>query len=365
MRSREHGEADQTGLDAQTGGVWRHGLTDDTGAVARLRAWTPGGWPLPARVAAAVFCLVATGGGVITVATHLAARDYLTRQADQQLRSYAAQLTSRPFTLFPGFRRAPDASGLGVTASGLGVVVLGADGQQLISAGPVTPLAAGAGWLRISEPVAYRAKHIPFVYGADDSSFSVTSKIRSGYAGTLVIGLNLAGVGRTVDSLTLFSLQMAGLTALLAAAAAAGITRILLRPRAPAADAEAAGPRARDTAGADAAAAGVTAHDTAGAEAARDAAQRTAAAVDETCRRMRRPLSVLAGLAEYHRGRGGLADEEAGRVMRQVADEALRMAALVDELEAAAGDDPRPGGPAAEEAEKRWTAGEAQDRLSW
>jgi signal transduction histidine kinase len=350
MRGREHGEADQTGLGAQTGGVWRHGLSDGAGAVARLRAWTPGGWPRPARVAAAVFCLVATGGGAITVATHVAARDYLTRQADQQLRSYAAQLTSRPFTLFPGFRRAPDASGLGVTASVLGVVVLGADGQQLISAGPVTPPAAGGGWLKISEPVAYRAKHIPFVYGADDSSFSVTSKIRSGYAGTLVIGLNLAGVGRTVGSLTLFSLQMAGLTALLAAAAAAGITRILPRPRAPTADAESAGPRARGTAGA---------------EAAHDAAQRTAAAVDETCRRMRRPLSVLAGLAEYHRGRGGLANEEAERMMRQVADEAVRMAALVDELEAAARDDPRPGGRAAEEAEKRWTAGEGQDRLSW
>jgi signal transduction histidine kinase len=80
---------------------------------------------------------------------------------------------------------------------------------------------------------------------------------------------------------------------------------------------------------------------------------------------MRRPLSVLAGLAEYHRGRGGLADDEAERMMRQVADEAVRMAALVDELEAAARDDPRPGGPAAEQAEKRWTAGEGQDRLSW
>lgn len=74
---------------------------------------------------------------------------------------------------------------------------------------------------------------------------------------------------------------------------------------------------------------------------------------------------MLAGLAEYHRGRGGLADDEAERMMRQVADEAVRMAALVDELETAARDNPRPGGPAAEEAEIRWTAGEGQDRLSW
>jgi len=322
--------------------MWRHGFPDGGAAAARLRAWTPARWPLLARLTATVLCLVAIGGGAITAATHVVARDYLTRQADQQLRSYAVQLTSRPFTLFPGFRRAPGVSGLGATASALGVEVLGADGQQLISAGPATPPAAGGGWLKISEPVAYRAKHIPFVYGADDSSFSVTSKIRSGYAGTLVIGLNLAGVGRTVDSLTLLSLQLTGLTALLAAAAAAGVTRILLRPRALTGGAEAA--------------AGMTAH---------DAAQRAAAAVDETCRRMRRPLSVLAGLAEYHRGRGGLAHDEAERMMRQVADEAVRMTALVDELEAAARDDPSPGGPAAEEAEKRWTAREGQDRLSW
>ena len=294
-------------------------------------------------MAAAAFCLVAIGGGAITVATHVVARDYLTRQADQQLRSYAGQLTSRPFTLFPGFRRAPGAPGLGATGSALGVAVLSADGQQLISAGPATPPAPRGGWLEISEPVSYQARHIPFVYGADDSSFSVTSKIRSGYAGTLVIGLNLAGIGQAVGGLTVLSLQMTGLAALLAAAAAAAaVTRTLLRPR-------------TLTAGAGAAAAGAAAH---------DAAERTAAAVAQTCRQMRRPLSVLAGLAEYHRGNGGLADDEAERVMRQVADEAGRMAALVDELEAAARDDPPPGGPAAEE-EKRWTAGEGRDRLAW
>ena len=41
------------------------------------------------------------------------------------------------------------------------------------------------------------------------------------------------------------------------------------------------------------------------------------------------------------------------------------MSALVDELETAARDNPRRSGTEAEEAEKRWTAGEAQDRLSW
>jgi hypothetical protein len=261
-----------------------------------------------------VFCLVAAGGGAITAATHVVARDYLTRQADQQLRSYAAQLTSRPFTLFPGIRSAPGASGLGTAGSALSVAVLGAGGQKLIIAGLATPPATRGSWLEISEPVSYQANHIPFVYGADDSSFLVTSKTRSGYAGTLVIGLNLADVGRTVDGLTVTSLQVTGLAALLAMAAAAGMARLLLRPPAPAA-------------GAEAAAAGLEARDVTG---------QAVTAVAETCRRMRRPLSVLAGLAEYHRERGGLADDEAERMLRQVADEVDHLAALVDELEAAA-----------------------------
>jgi len=157
------------------------------------------------------------------------------------------------------------------------------------------------------------------VYGADDSSFSVTSKTGSGHAGTLVIGLNLADVGRAVDALTITILRVSSLAALLAAAAAAGIVRLLLRPVTQ------------------------TAH---GRQTAHDVAGRTAVAVVEVCRQMRRPLSVLAGLAEYYRGRGALAYDEAGRMMRQVAAEAGRMAALVDELEATARDDPRPGDPA-------------------
>ena len=185
-----------------------------------------------------MFCLVALGGGAITAATHEVASHYLTHQADQQLRSYAARLTSRPFTLFPGVRSAPGASGLGVAGSGLSVAVRSAGGQKVIIAGLATPPTPRGGWLEISEPVSYRAEHIPFVYGADNSSFSVTSKVRSGYAGTLVIGLNLAGVGRAVDALTLISLRVTGLAALLAAALAAVATRRLLRPHALAAGPE-------------------------------------------------------------------------------------------------------------------------------
>jgi hypothetical protein len=287
------------------------------------------------------FCLVAVGGGAITTATRVVARDYLTRQADQQLRSYAGLLTSRPFALFPGLRLAPGTSGLGATGRVLSIAVLSTGGQMLMSAGPATPPAASTTWLEISEPVSYQVEHIPFVYGADDSSLSVASKTGPGFAGTLVIGLDLAGVGRTVGSLTVVCLEVTGLAVLLAGAAAAGLTRMLLRPVARAAETEAA--------------------------AARDGAQWAAGTVAVACGKMRRPLSVLAGLAEYHRERGEPGGDAAERVMLQVALETARMAALVDELRAAASDGPRPGAQAAEEteeAQKRWTAGEGPDRLT-
>lgn len=287
---------------------------------ARLAALVPkrpaARWPLSARLAALVFCLVAVGGGALTIAAHVVAGDYLTRQAHQQLRSYAAQLTSRPFTLFPGFRLAPGASGLGAPGPALGIAVLSAGGQELIAAGRATPPDARGGWLEVSEPVSYRAKHIPFVYGAADSSFSVTSKTGPGSAGTLVIGLDLAAVGRTVDGLTVISLQVTGLAVLLATAMAAGAARLI-------------GPRAATAAAS-----------------ARDTTEQTSAVVAEACRQLRRPLSVLAGLAEHHRRRGELGDD-GERMLRQVADEAQRIGKVVSQLEAAAG---------APQPEKRWTA---------
>ena len=257
-----------------------------------------------ARLAALVFCGVAAGGAAMSVAVHVVAGDCLTRQAQQQLSAYAAQLTSRPFTLFPGYRLAPGASGLGTAGSALGVSVLDAGGQQLISAGPATPPAARGGWLEVSEPVSYQAKHILFAYGAEDSSFSVTGKTGSGYVGTLVIGLDLASVGRAVDGLTVTCLRVTGLAALLATAVAG----VLLRR-----------------------------HEAAGTEAeAHDSAERTSEAIVETCRQLRRPLSVLAGLAEYHRERGELGDDDAEHMLRQVARQTQRIAELVGELDVAA-----------------------------
>ena len=310
---------------------------------------------LSAWLAVVVFCAAALGGLVITAATHLVARDYLAQQADRQLRSYADLLTARPFAIFPGSRLAPGASGLGPAGPELGVAVRAPGGQLLMSAGPAAPPTAGHGWLEISEPVGYRAAHIPFVYDADDSSVLVTPATgtpRTGPAlpGTLVVGLNLAAVGRAVDGLTVSCLIVTGLAALLAMAAAAGITRGLLRPLMRAAQTEAAAAEAST----------------------RAVTERTCAAVITACGQMRRPLSIVAGLADCHRERraietapqtgppsrpgagagAGTGTDGADGTMRLVAREAARMAALVDELEAATRDEPARAG----HAKTRWPA---------
>jgi hypothetical protein len=288
----------------------------------RAAAPRPAWRSLRARLAAAVFCAAAAGGGLITAAAHLVAQDYLTQEADQQLRSYAGLLTARPFTVFPGLRVAPGASGLGAAGRELGIAVRAPGGQLVMSAGPAPPRAAGRGWLEISEPVGYREDHIPFVYGADDYSVSVAPATGPRLAGRLVVGLDLAAVGRAVGSLTAVCLAVTGLAVLLAAAAAAAVTGRLLRPRSRAPAAEAAAAEAS----------------------ARAVAERAGAAVAGTCSRLRRPLSIVAGLAEYHRNRGGRGADDADRMMRRLAHEAACMAALVDELEAAAArHGPRPG----------------------
>jgi hypothetical protein len=264
-----------------------------------------------------VLCLGAAGAGTITVAGHEAAEGFLMRQADRQLRGYAGLLTSRPFTLFPGLRLAPGASVLGAAGRAVGIAVRAPGGQLLISAGPVVP-PAGHGWLELFEPVRYQEEHIPFAYGAEDSSFSVAGQARPGYAGTLVVGMDVAGVGQAVGGLTASCLAVSGLVLLLLTGAAAGVTRALLQPDTPAASAGAA----------------------TAAAAALELSERSAAA----CRQMRRPLSVLAALAEHHRERVGPGFDDAGRTVGRVAREAAAISALIGEIEAAARGAPRPAG---------------------
>jgi two-component system, OmpR family, sensor kinase len=326
--------------------VWQDGLRGGPVAARWLTSRS-----LPVRLAAVAVCLVAAGAGAITAASHLAARTYLVRQAEQQLRSYTGFLTSHPFTVFPGYRTAPGASGLGGTARALSIQVCASGGLVLINAGPAARLADGGSWLTITEPIHYQAHHIPFVYGAEDSSFSVTGPMRPGMAGTLRVGLDLASTGQAVDRVTVTCLAASGIVLLLTAWAAALVTRVLLRPAArmaQTADAVATGDlsarmplrRAHGHLGRLARSvnrmlgqAEQTLSATAQAEAAaRDSSARMGQVIADTAGHLRRPVSVLAGLAEHYRERGQAGDDDLDGMMQQVAEQASRLEVLLDDL---------------------------------
>jgi HAMP domain-containing protein len=329
--------------------VWQDGFRGGRGAVRLLAARYTGS--LPVRLAAVAVCLVGVGAGAITAASHLEARSYLVRQAEQQLRSYTGFLTSRPFTVFPGSRTAPGASGLGGTGQALSIEVCASGGLVLINAGPAVPPTGGGSWLTIAEPIHFKPRHIPFVYGAQDTALSVTGTAVPGFAGTLRVGLDLASIGQAVDRLTIICLAVSGIVLLLISCAAAGVIRILLRPvarMAQTADAVAAGDllarmplrrtqgdigrlarsfnRTLSQAEQTLSAAGLAE------AAARDSSQRMCRVIADTASNLRRPVSVLAGLAEYYRRGGQPGSDDLGVMMRQVAEQASRMERLLDDL---------------------------------
>jgi two-component system OmpR family sensor kinase len=326
--------------------VWGYGLPGER-AAARRPAWRS----LRARLAVAVFCTAAAGSGVITAAGHLVAQDYLTQQADQQLRSYVRLLTGRPFTVFPGSPVAPGASGPGGPGRAVSIEVRDSAGQPLISAGTVIPPAGRGSWLKITEPVRYQARHIPFAYGAEDTSFSVTARTGTGLPGTLVVGLDLASVGQAVHRLMITCLAVGGVVLLLVTFAAAGLAGILLLPldrMAETAAGAAAGDlcrrmpagKARGDIGRlarslnRALSQAEQARNAAAASAAdaRESGERTCRAAADLSRELRRPLMVVAGLAGAYRERDGPGAGDLDRAMARVADEAARIDAVLDNL---------------------------------
>jgi two-component system, OmpR family, sensor kinase len=326
--------------------MWQDGFRSGRAVAGRLD-WRS----LQVRLAAVVFCLVAAGAGIIGAASHLTAQGYLMRQADQQLRSYAGVLTSRPLTLFPGFPLAPGAAGPGGPGRSVSIEVRGSGGQLLVSAGTVMPPASGGSWLKITERIRYRARHIPFVYGAEDSSFHITGETGTGLAGTLVVGLDLAGVGRAVDRLTLTCLAVSGIALLLLACATAGVIHILLRPlgrMTETAAAVASGGLSRRVpvarAGGDAGNLARTlnraldqaelalATAASSEAAARESSERMRQATADAGGRLRRPLSVLAGLAGAYRERGGFGAGDPDHTIRRMTDEAARIDAVLENL---------------------------------
>jgi hypothetical protein len=357
-----------------------------------LLAWRPGRPSLRVRLAAVTVCLLAAGAALIVVASGLATRDHLTRQAGQQLRGYAGQLTRHPFLLTPQSRTAPGPPGqsdFGADGAGaLSIEVHSSGGQLIVRAGPGHPAGSGVhaaaaqvlagrgrpgtiqatrggSYLAITEPIHYRAHHIPYAYGAQDFALDVTSPAGTGSPGTLVVSLGLARIGQATGRLTGIALAVSGIVVLAAGCLAVWMLRALLRPLAELrhrADAIAAGQpsaggpgTAGPRGGADRVAPVLNAIMTplepapapaAGpGPAALPATEQQRQAIADTAHELRTPLSILSGLAEYCRHRDDLGPGDYDRLLDRVGDETARIGTLIDVL-ARTGQDPAgPPGP--------------------
>ena len=312
----------------------------------KILTWRPARPSLRVRLVAMAVCLLAAGAGIIVVSGVSATRSHLTRQAGQQLRAYAGQLASHPFLLTPFSRSAPGAPGLSeLAAAGTGEVnveVRGSGGQLVMGTGPGRPAgpalhvaaarilasrgrpaairpARHGSYLAITEPIRYRAHHIPYAYSAEDFALDVTSPAGTGSPGTLVVGVSLDRIGQATDHLAVILLAMSGLVLLAAGCLAAWMIRAALRPDrvapvlsalttqlgrlpVPAGEPGAVGGRATE---------------------------QNRQAIAATGRELRKPLSVLTGLTEYYRHRDQLTAGDFDRLLDRVADETARIDAII------------------------------------
>lgn len=274
--------------------------------------------PLRVRLVAVAVCLLAAGAGIIVVAGVSATRSQLTRQAEQQLRAYAGQLTSRPFQLTPFLRSAPgtpELSDLAAGTSAVSIEVRGSGGQLVMRTGP------GRSNLAIAAPIRYRAHRIPYAYSAEDFALHVTSPAGTGSPGTLVVSISLARIGQATDRLAVILLATSGLVLLATGCLAARVIRATLRPDrvTPALSAAATQlKQLRAPAGQPGSPAGrVT--------------EQKRQAIAATGRELRKPLSILGGLTEYYRHRDQLTPGEFDRLLGRVADETARIDAIIDD----------------------------------
>ncbi len=347
----------------------------------RLRAWLS----VRFMLLAAALCLAAAGAGVIGAACDLVARDYLGRQTDEQLRGYADRLGSRPsmITPFSGFAAGVVSPG-GSVGGVVSIEVRGSGGQLVMTAGRGTqpgpaiaaawarnpahagqlstvPAANGGGsWRVMAVPVSYRARRIPFAYSAEDFAVFVTSPARPGAAGTIVIGLDLGSISQVTGKLTVTCLAVSSVVILVIACLGAVVIRAILRPLTEMQEtvtAVAAGElsrrvperHARSDTGRLASslnkmlsriehAFSTSAESEA---AARQATARMRKLTADTALEIRTPLSVIRGLARYHRQRGQHGTDELDRRISRADEEAARIGVLVDRLLSTGHDQPR------------------------
>jgi hypothetical protein len=313
---------------------------------------------LRVRLVAAAVCLLAAGAGVIVVAGVSATRGQLTRQAEQQLRAYAGQLTSRPFLLTPFSRPAPGAPELSHLAAGtspVSIEVRGSGGQVVLRTGPERPAGPGlhaaaarvlasrggpaavqpaqhGSYLAITEPIRYRAHRIPYAYSAEDFALHVTSPAGTGSPGTLVVSVSLARIGQATGHLAVMLLATSVLLLLATGCLANWVIRALLRPDRAAPALSAAATQLGQ----------LRARAAELQPAARRVTEQKRQAVAAAGRELRKPLSVLGGLAEYYRHRDQLTPGEFDRLLGRIADETARIDAIIDDRLDPGRDEPGP-----------------------
>jgi signal transduction histidine kinase len=290
-----------------------------------------------------------------------AARTGLMWQADQQLRVYADQLTSRPFTAEPA------GPGPGGAASGAFVIevvtgnqlvmVTGADGRPgpalagiPVSAGQLAVVRASSGtgsWLVVAQPVHYSAQRIMFTYGSDGYFLNVTGTSRPGTDGTLVVGLDLRSVSQSITKITVTVAAVSGAAVLVIAFAGLAVNRVILRPLARA-EAMAAGVAAQGlarqaTADHPGSLPGGLAQSLnrllsqledvrVSAEAARESGDRMRRELTGVCRELRQAVSVVRGCAEYYQLHRPLTACQLDSMMSRITDEAAGIGATIDDL---------------------------------
>jgi signal transduction histidine kinase len=282
-------------------------------------------------------------------------------QADQQLRAYADQLTSHPFTAMPaGPGPGGAASGefvIEVVSANQLVMVTGADGRPgpALSGIPVRAdrlavvraSSGGGDWLVVTQPVHYTAKRIMFTYGSDGYFLHVTSTSRPGMDGTLMVGLDLGRVSQASAKITLMVVAVSTAAVLIIGFAALAVTRILLRPlaraQAIAAAVVAHGLPRQVPDGPPGSLAGGLAQsvnrllsemeDTRmSADAARKSSEQMCSALVGACRDLRQRVSVVRGCAEYYELTEPRTDGQLDRPMSRIVDEAARIDATIDGL---------------------------------
>jgi two-component system, OmpR family, sensor kinase len=373
----------------------------DTDPAGRRVGWRRGvrwlaGLPLWLKLAAAMTCLTAMGLAAIGVTGVPVLRGYLISQVDVEMEAGAGTLAGHPFVIGP--TGGPPLGGFGATE--LSVEVLDNGGARLEPVGPgsqsgpvlhagsawitahlrrpVTVAAGGQSWRVIMEPVRYQARHVPFIFGANDYSVAVAGAGAQGLPGTLVIGTSLADIGRQTSRLAAAGLAAGAVALVLLAAlgiaairagmwraapveaAARGVAAGDLSSRVPEHQATAEIRRLARVLNATLDRVEVALREAAQAETASRAAteamrQRLVGAGQD----LRAPLSVVAGLAASYRRRATLAAGELDRMMSRVAQEADRMAETAKTLGAAARTGGAPAHAHTGPAERLWPPGQS------